>query len=133
MRTSALIIIVVLLALCVGLAVTNPTKQEYGVFLEQQLSLALAKMDRAKSAEGVALRDFLKSQGQKVIQSVVWSNTVRRNYGLFSIFETRVFDVRISFVGIGQKFFPRGDGDMDEVTRHLGRVILAPEKNREPQ
>jgi len=131
MRTSILIIIVVLLALCVGFAATNPTKQEYGVFLEQQVSHALEKMDRAESREGGIIRDVLKSQGRKLIQSVVWSNTVRRNYGLFSIFETRALDVRMSFVGIGRRFVPLDD--MDEVTRNLGRVIMSPEKNREPR
>lgn len=131
MRTSALVIAVLLLSLCVGLAATNPTKQEYGVFLEGQLTQALTKMDQAKSRDGEIIREILRAQGQKLIHSIVWSNTVRRNYGFFSIFETRALNARMAFFGVGRTFYPLDD--VDEVARNLGRVIMTPEKNREAQ
>ncbi len=126
MRTGTLAIIVLLLSIGVGLAATNPTKQEYGVFLEGVLSRALERMDQAQSRDGGLIREILKSQGRKIVQSVVWSNTVRRNYGLFSIFETRLFDVRIAVLGVGRTFVPLDD--LDEVTRSLGRAVLSPPK-----
>jgi hypothetical protein len=127
LRTGILIVVVVLLALAAGLAATNPTRQEYGVFLEGQLSLALAKMDQGKSQDGQIIRQILRTQGEKLIHSIVWSNTVRQNYGLFSIFETRALNARMAFLGVGRTFFPLDD--MDEVARNLGRVIMTPEKS----
>jgi hypothetical protein len=126
MRTGTLAIIVLLLSICVGLAATNPSKQEYGVFLEGVLTQALERMDRAPSRDGGIIREILKSQGRKIIQSLVWSNTVRRNYGLFSIFETRIFEVRVEVLGVGRTFVPLDD--MDEVVRSLGRTVLSPAK-----
>jgi hypothetical protein len=126
MRTSTLAILVLLLSICVGLAAMNPTKQEYAVFLELVLSQALEKTDQARTRNGGTFREILKSQGRKIIQSVVWSNTVRHNYGLFSIFETRALGVRIAFLGVGRTFVPLDD--MDAATRSLSQAILSPAK-----
>lgn len=120
---TVLVILVTVLAVCVTLAATNPTMAQYGRFLETQLSNALARMnaDDANSQHQV-MRDILMSQGKKVIESLTRSNTVRRDYGLFSVFTTRVFQVEIAVVGIGTRFIPLDS--QEELIKKLGRLML---------
>ena len=64
----------------------------------------------------------LTTQGKKVIDSLTRSNTVRRDYGLFSVFTTRVFQVEIAVVGVGTQFIPLDS--QDELIKKLGRLML---------
>jgi Domain of unknown function (DUF4359) len=126
MKISILLILVILLATAVGLAATNPTTEQYTVFLESSLSRALGQMDQADSAEITPdkklIRDLLKSQGTNLIRSLTRSNTLRRDFGLFSIFETSAFGVRIQVLGIAQQFVPLEDEK--ELVRKLGRLMM---------
>jgi hypothetical protein len=118
-----LIVFVSLLTLCVALAATNPTMTQYGRFLDTQLTKALARMnpEEANSQQKI-MRDILATQGKKVIDSLTRSNTVRRDYGLFSVFTTRVFQVEIAVVGVGTQFIPLDS--QDELIKKLGRLML---------
>jgi hypothetical protein len=118
-----LIVFVSLLTLCVALAATNPTMTQYGRFLDTQLTKALARMnpEEANSQQKI-MRDILATQGKKVIDSLTRSNTVRRDYGLFSIFTTRVFQVEIAVVGVGTQFIPLDS--QEELIKKLGRLML---------
>jgi len=120
---TVLTTLVGLLAVCVALAATNPTADQYGRFLDTQLSNALARMkpEDAGSQQKV-MRDILTTQGKKVIDSLVRSNTARRDYGLFSIFTTRVFQVEIAVVGVGTQFIPLDS--QEELIKKLGRLML---------
>jgi hypothetical protein len=119
----ALIALVALLALCVALAATNPTRSQYGRFLEFEVTKALQRMDpSAASDQQKIMREILASQGKKIIESLIQANTVRRNYGLFSLYTTRVFQVEISVVGVGTQFVPLDS--RDELAKKLGQVIL---------
>jgi len=124
MRISVLLAIVLLLGLSVGLAATNPTKSEYRQFLEGELGRALEKADRAHPRDSEVVRSFLRQQGPKLIESIVWNNTFRSNYGLCSHFETQVLGVRISVLGIARKFILLTE--QDELVRAFGRTVLAP-------
>jgi hypothetical protein len=118
-----LIVFVSLLTLCVALAATNPTMAQYGRFLDTQLTKALARMnpEEANSQQKI-MRDILATQGKKVIDSLTRSNTVRRDYGLFSIFTTRVFQVEVAVVGVGTQFIPLDS--QEELIKKLGRLML---------
>jgi hypothetical protein len=120
---TLLVILVGLLTLCVALAATNPTMDQYGRFLETQLANALARMkpDDANSQQKI-MRDILTTQGKKVIDSLTRSNTVRRDYGLFSVFTTRVFQVEIAVVGVGTQFIPLDS--QEALIKKLGRLML---------
>ena len=126
MKIVTLSILVVLLAAAVGLVATNPTTDQYTRFLEAVLSQALDKMDATETAETPSerklIRDLLKSQGSKVIQSLARSNTTRKDYGLFSVFETRAFGVRVQVLGIASRFMPLEDEQV--LIRKLGQAIL---------
>jgi hypothetical protein len=118
-----LIVFVSLLTLCVALAATNPTMTQYGRFLDTQLTKALVRMnpEEANSQQKI-MRDILATQGKKVIDSLTRSNTVRRDYGLFSIFTTRVFQVEVAVVGVGTQFIPLDS--QEELIKKLGRLML---------
>lgn len=125
--TAALAVLVVLLGICVGLALINPTTQDYGEYLETLISQALTRTDSTlPEDQQKVVRDLLKSRGHLVIKSVIRPNTARRNYGLFSIFETRAFGVRLVVLGIGGAFIPVEGDNIEEVTRKLGQIMLTP-------
>ena len=120
---AVLIVLVILLGLCVALAATNPTSTQYGRFLETQLTKALARMnpEEATSQQKI-MRDILMTQGKKVIDSLIRSNTARRDYGLFSVFTTRVLQVEVVVIGIGTQFIPLDS--QEDLIKKLGRLML---------
>jgi hypothetical protein len=120
MSTRFLGLVAVLLAISVGLAATNPGTDDYQTFVQGLFGQALDRMDSSDWLQRV-----LKSQGKQLVPAVVRPNTVRHNYGLFSIFETHVFEVRVVVLGIGNSFIPI-DG-LEELTRKLGRLGRQPD------
>ena len=124
MPNSVLVTIVLLLGLSVSLAATNPAKESYAKFLEVELAHGLDKAEHVQSPDAALVRDILKSQGPKLIESIVGNNTLRRDYGLFSLFETRALGASVSFLGIGGRFIPLTE--RDELARALGRLVPPP-------
>lgn len=122
MKTPTLIAVVMLLGISVALAATNPTTPAYGMFLERSLGDALLQLDQSQPDQNRFIRDLLKQQGRQVIDSTILTKTVRRNYGLFSLFETQAFGVRVVMLGVGGKFFPL-EGEK-EIAQMLGRASL---------
>src|SRR5437016_5789038 len=116
MNNTVLAILVVLLGICVALAWTNPGTQDYGEYLESLISQALARMDETESARlQQDVRDMLKSNGKFVITSFIRPNTTLRNYGLFSIFESRAVGLRLVALGLGRQFIPLQGDNSDEL------------------
>ena len=123
MSNRVLIVLVGLLGVCVALAATNPTSNQYGRFLETQLTQALARMDADEAAsQQKIMRDILATQGKKVIDSLIRSNTTRRDYGLFSVFTTRVRQVEVVVIGVGTQFIPLES--QEDLIKKLGRLML---------
>jgi hypothetical protein len=122
-NNRVLIALVLLLGVCVTLAATNPTSTQYGHFLETQLTKALQRMDRTDAtSQQKIMRDILTTQGRKVIDSLIRSNTARRDYGLFSVFTTRAFQVEVVVIGAGTQFIPLDS--QDALIKKLGRLML---------
>lgn len=120
---GVLIALVILLGLCVTLAATNPGSMQYGHFLEAEMAKALARMDKTEAtSQQKIMRDILTTQGKKVIDSLIRSNTVRRDYGLFSVFTTRVFQVEVVVIGVGTQFVPLDS--QEELRKKLGRLMF---------
>jgi uncharacterized protein DUF4359 len=123
MRTPTLVALLIVLATAVILAATNPTTQQYSVFLNASLMRALDRMEEQEtSRERQIIRDVLKAEGKKVIESLARSNTVRKNFGLFSLFETNAFGIRVQVLGIASRFVPLGNEK--DLSTKLGRLIL---------
>jgi hypothetical protein len=90
---------------------TNPSTPDYLEFLRTQLLQALTqKLDRVDSSlssdEQKLVRTLVQAQGPRLVDSLIGPNTIRRNYGLFSVFETTALDSRVVVVGIGRRFIP---------------------------
>jgi hypothetical protein len=127
MKTSTwtLGIVVVLLTISVGLAATNPNTVDYEAFLLGLVNQAVERMDQPGQRDSRDMvRQLLQSQGRQLAASLLAPTTVRRNYGLFSVFETRVLGVNVLVLGIGNRFVPiKG---VDELMTKLRQVSRPP-------
>ena len=122
-RKPLMILLGVVLAVMVALAATNPSKREYRMFLQSLLAQALQHMDsQAEAREQGFIRELLRLRGQQVIDFLVSSKTSRRNFGLFSMFETTALDVQLVVVGVGPWFYPIS-GDQ-EIMRKVGQLAF---------
>ncbi len=123
MSLARLAVMVVVLAGAVGLALSNPTTDDYLQFVERELNGALDRMDQGMpSQEQQLIRQVLRTQGKKLIEGIVRPATVRHNWGLLSRYETRIAETRVVVVGIGGQFVPiKG---VDEATLKIGRMAF---------
>lgn len=123
MSLARLAVMVVVLAGAVGLALSNPTTDDYLQFVERELNEALDRMDQGTpSQEQQVIRQVFRSQGKKLIEGIVRPSTVRHNWGLLSRYETRVAETKVVVVGIGGQFVPiKG---VDEATLKIGRMAF---------
>jgi len=123
MNTARLCLLVAVLLVCVGLAATNPTMDDYLKFIEARLSQALEQMDQtAPTQEKEVIRTFFRTQGKRLIQGLVQPNTKRANWGLWSMYRTRFMDTELVVFGVGGQFIPiRG---VEEATGKIGRLAF---------
>lgn len=127
MKLWMLLLIVAALGLAVWLAATNPTKEDYAGFLDTVMGQALVHMSESPSTrERDILREVIRAHGREVIASLVMPSTKRRNFGFWSILETRLFGVDMIVYGVGGKFYPRDDPG--EVVKKVGRIVMTPGK-----
>jgi Domain of unknown function (DUF4359) len=123
MSLLRLIVVVVLLAAAVGLALSNPTMDDYLRFVERELGKALDRMDQGTpTREQQFIREVFRSQSKKLLESIVRPHTTRQNWGLLSRYETQVVDTRVVVLGIGGRFVPI-EG-MEEATLKIGRMAF---------
>jgi phage shock protein PspC (stress-responsive transcriptional regulator) len=123
MSLIRLAIVVLALIGAVGLALSNPTMDDYLQFVERELGRAIDRMDQhTPSREQQLIRDVFRSQSKKLIAGVVRPATVRHNWGLASQYETRVADTKVVVLGIGGQFVPiKG---LEEATLKIGRMVF---------
>ncbi|MBL8036774.1 MAG: DUF4359 domain-containing protein [Nitrospira sp.] len=123
MSLLRLSVIVGALIILVGLAWSNPTTDDYLQFVEQELGKAIDRMDQGTSTrEQQFLRQMFRSQSKKLLDSFVRPNTVRRNWGLVSHYETQVADTKVLVLGLAGHFIPlRG---VEEATLKIGRMAF---------
>lgn len=116
-------VIVVALAGAVGLALSNPTMDDYLRFIEQELSKAIERMDQGTpTREQQFIRQVFQSQSRKLLESIVRPNTSRQNWGLVSQYETRVADTKVVVLGLGGRFIPLQG--VEEATLKIGRMAF---------
>lgn len=113
----------ILLAGAVGLALTNPTMDDYLRFVEQEMSKALDRMDQSTpTREQQFIRQVFRSQSKKLVETVVRPHTTRQNWGVLSRYETQVVDTRVVVLGIGSRFVPV-EG-VEEAALRIGRMVF---------
>jgi hypothetical protein len=131
MSTPSLLFLVALLSIAVALAASNPTMQDYDAFLEATVTQAVERRLQQAPAQGAMIRNLVRALLKPVLQSVVRPNTVRHNYGLFSVFETQALESRVVVLGIGNHFLPvRG---VEEVVQKLERLARKPSPSAVPE
>jgi hypothetical protein len=123
MQIRNLVIVVVVLTVCVGMVLTNPTMDSYLAFVESQL---VAALDRSESSEPdrerAMLRTIFRSHSRELVATVVRPNTVRRNWGLLSLYETSALGNHIEVMGICGRFIPLKG--IDDAVLRLGRLAF---------
>lgn len=123
MSLARLLTIVVALASAVGLALTNPTMDNYLQFVEKELGKAIDRIDqRTSNREQQFLRQVFQAQSKKIIQEVVRPHTKRQNWGLVSRYETNAVNTRIVVIGVAGRFIPI-EG-VEEATIKIGRLAF---------
>ncbi len=123
MSLLRLSLIVIVLAVSVVLALTNPTTEQYLDFVQSELNKAMDRMDRSTSErEGTVVRNIFRRHSQELLNSMVRPHTRRQNWGLLSRFETKVLDTRVVVIGIGYQFIPV-EG-VDEAILTIGRHVF---------
>ena len=123
MTSCRLGIVVAALLAAIGLAMTNPTMEEYLQFVEVRLGAALDAMDQSASdREKTMIRAVFRSQGKRLLEGIVRPATVRANWGLWSLYRTKVLDTEVIVLGVASRFIPlRG---VEEATVKIGRLAF---------
>jgi len=86
--------------------------------------LAVGRMDQTLSEQDRAMmRGLYAIQGPKLIELVLQKYTRRRNFGLFSLFESRVLEQKVVVLGVASRFVPI-EG-VEEATVKLGHLVPA--------
>jgi hypothetical protein len=123
MSLFRLVIIVVVLGVAVGLAMSNPTMDDYLQFVERELGKAIDRMDRsAPSREQLFIRQVFQSQSKKILQEVVRPHTKRQNWGIASRYVTQAVSTKIVVIGVAGHFIPL-EG-VEEATIKIGRLAF---------
>ena len=123
MSLLRLSVIVAVLAVSVVLALMNPTMDQYLSFVQAELTKALDRMDQSTpEREGTVVRNIFRRHSQELLDSMVRPHTTRKNWGIFSLFDTTVLGTRVVVIGIGNQFVPI-EG-VDEAIVTLGRRMF---------
>ena len=123
MSLLRLSLVVAVLAVCVVLALMNPTTDQYLGFVQAELTKAMDRMDRSTSErEGAVVRNIFRRHSQELLDSMVRPHTTRQNWGILSRFDTTVLGTRVVVIGIGNQFIPV-EG-VDEAILALGRRVF---------
>ena len=114
---------VIVLGLGVGLVLSNPTMDDYLLFVEGQLGKAMDRSEQNHSGrEQAMLKSIFRSHSHELMETAVRPHTIRRNWAVMSVYETSLFDVRIVVLGAAGSFVPlRG---IDEAILRLGRLAF---------
>ena len=116
-------LVVTSLAVSVGLALTNPTTDQYLGFVQAELAKAMDRMDQSTAErERTVVRNIFRRHSQELLDSMVRPHTMRQNWGVLSRFETTVLGTRVVVIGIGDQFIPV-EG-VDEAILTLGRRVF---------
>ena len=114
---------VIVLGLGIALVLSNPTMDDYLLFVEGQLGKAMDRSEQNHSGrEQAMLKSIFRSHSHELMETAVRPHTIRRNWAVMSIYETSLFDVRIVVLGAAGSFIPLKG--IDEAILRLGRLAF---------
>jgi hypothetical protein len=123
MSVLQLAIAVIVLSLSIALVVSNPTLDDYLMFVEGELAKAMDRSDQSHSTrEQAMLKSIFRSHSRELMETAVRPHTIRRNWGLMSVYETSLLDTRIVVLGVAGSFIPLKG--IDEAIVRLGRLAF---------
>ena len=115
--------IVVLLGLSIALVLSNPTMDDYLFFVEGELGKAMDRSDQTHlSREQAMLKSIFRSHSHELMDTAVRPHTIRRNWGVMSLYETSIMDSRIVVLGLAGYFIPLKG--IDEAILRIGRLAF---------
>ncbi|HEX5549756.1 MAG TPA: DUF4359 domain-containing protein [Nitrospira sp.] len=115
---------VIALGLGIALVLSNPTTDDYLLFVEGQLGKAMDRSEQKNTSvrEQAMLKSIFRSHSHELMETAVRPHTLRRNWGVMSLYETSLFDVRIVVLGVAGSFIPLKG--IDEAIIRLGRLAF---------
>jgi len=123
MTIFRLSVAVISLGLAVGMVLTNPSMENYLDFVESELKKAIDRGELSPSDRDMSVvRSIFLSHSHEVVRSFVGPRTVRSDWGLVSLYRSRIVDSEILVLGVGGQFVPLKGID-DEILR-LGRMAF---------
>ena len=123
MNLLPLSIVVLLLGLSIGLVLSNPAMEDYLQYVETELGKAMDRSDQSHSSrEQAMLKSIFRSHSHELMNTAVRPHTVRRNWGIMSLYETSVFEAHIVVLGVAGYFIPLKG--IDESIVRLGRLAF---------
>ncbi len=123
MNVLQLAMVVLMLGLSIALVILNPTMDDYLLFVEAELAKAMDRSDQSHSTrEQAMLKSIFRSHSHELMETAVRPHTIRRNWGIASLYDTSVLDTRITVLGIAGSFIPLKG--IDEAIVRLGRLTF---------
>lgn len=123
MSVLQLAIAVIVLCASIALVLSNPTTDDYLLFIEGELGKAMDRSDQSHSTrEQIMLKSIFRSHSHELMETAVRPHTVRRNWGLMSIYATSLFETHIVVLGVAGSFLPLKG--IDEAIVRLGRLAF---------
>ena len=122
MSVLQLALAVIVLGVSIALVLSNPTMDDYLSFVEGQLGKAMDRSESRSSREQAMLKSIFRSHSHELMQTAVRPHTVRRNWGVVSIYATSLFDTQVVVLGVAGSFIPLKG--IDEAVVRLGRLAF---------
>ena len=123
MSLGRLMVLCAVLMMAIGLVLSNPTTDDYLIFVRGELARALDRMDTTTSTrEQLFIRQVFKSQSDRLLETIVRPHTIRHNLGLLSTYDTNVMSTQFVVIGVAGRFIPiKG---LDEAAIKIGRMVF---------
>ena len=123
MSVPQLAIAVIVLGVSIALVLSNPTMDDYLMFIEGELGKAMDRSDQSQSTrEQTMLKSIFRSHSHELMQTAVRPHTVRRNWAVMSLYETSLFETHTVVLGVAGSFVPLKG--IDEAILRLGRLAF---------
>ena len=123
MSVLQLAVAVIVLCASIALVLSNPTMDDYLLFIEGELGKAMDRSDQSHSTrEQAMLKSIFRSHSHELMETAVRPHTVQRNWGLMSIYTTSLFETHIVVLGVAGSFVPLKG--IDEAIVRLGHLAL---------
>ena len=123
MSVLQLAIAVIVLGVSIALVLSNPTMDDYLMFIERELGKAMDRSDQGHSTrEQAMLKSIFRAHSHELMQTAVRPNTVQRNWGVVSIYATSLFETHVVVLGVAGSFIPLKG--IDEAIVRLGRLAF---------